>query len=72
MNGRHLMSPSPIPAFDTPKMDGMAALQLFGAGREKRLYAIPPYTERQARWTSTDHPFRLTRAPHVCTIVRRG
>ena len=67
VNGRHLMSPSPIPAFDTPKMDGMAALQLFGAGREKRLYAIPPYTAVKPL-DFQDHPFRLTRAPHICTL----
>ncbi len=67
VHGRHLMSPSPIPAFDTPKMDGMAALQLFGAGREKRLYAIPPYTKVQPL-DFDDHPFRLTRAPHACEL----
>ena len=46
VNGRYLMAPSPIPAFDNPKMHMMPALQLFGAGREKRIYAIPPYTRR--------------------------
>ena len=39
VNHRYLMSPSPIPAFDNPKMHMMPALQLFGAGREKRIYA---------------------------------
>ena len=38
------MDPSPTPKFDNPKMDNCPALQLFGAGREKRIYAIPPYT----------------------------
>ena len=38
VNHRHLMSPSPIPAFDNPKMHLMPALQLFGAGtREAHL-----------------------------------
>jgi alpha-D-ribose 1-methylphosphonate 5-phosphate C-P lyase len=46
VNGRYVMDPSPIPKFDNPKMDMMPALQLFGAGREKRIYAVPPYT----RW----------------------
>jgi ABC-type glutathione transport system ATPase component len=51
VNDRYLMSPSPIPKFDNPKMHRMPALQLFGAGREKRIYAIPPYTEvRSARF----------------------
>ena len=38
------MAPSPIPKFDNPKMHRCPALQLFGAGREKRIYAVPPYT----------------------------
>ena len=64
---RYLMAPSPIPAFDTPKMNAMPALQLFGAGRESRVYAVPPYTEVRPL-DFTDHPFRLTRAPHACTL----
>ncbi|HEX3346602.1 MAG TPA: alpha-D-ribose 1-methylphosphonate 5-phosphate C-P-lyase PhnJ [Acetobacteraceae bacterium] len=67
VNGRYLMAPSPIPAFDNPKMDMMPALQLFGAGREKRIYAVPPYT-RVRSLDFEDHPFRLTRAPHACTL----
>jgi alpha-D-ribose 1-methylphosphonate 5-phosphate C-P lyase len=67
VNGRYLMSPSPIPAFDNPKMHRMPALQLFGAGREKRIYAIPPYTEVRSL-DFEDHPFRATRAPHVCGL----
>jgi alpha-D-ribose 1-methylphosphonate 5-phosphate C-P lyase len=38
------MGRSPIPKFDNPKLDDCPALQLFGTGREKRIYAIPPYT----------------------------
>ncbi len=67
VNGRYLMSPSPIPAFDNPKMDRMAALQLFGAGREKRIYAIPPFTEVRSL-DFEDHPFRPIRAPHACAL----
>lgn len=67
VNGRYLMSPSPIPAFDTPKMHRMAALQLFGAGREKRIYAVPPYTDVRPL-DFQDHPFKLVRAPHACTL----
>ena len=67
VNGRYLMSPSPIPAFDNPKMNYMPALQLFGAGREKRIYAIPPYTEVRSL-DFDDHPFRLIRAPHSCAL----
>ena len=32
VNGRYIMSPSPIPRFDNPKMHQCPALQLFGAG----------------------------------------
>ena len=45
VNHHYVMDPSPIPKFDIPKLHDNPALQLFGAGREKRIYAIPPYTE---------------------------
>lgn len=45
VNGRYVTAPSPIPSFDNTKMHQSPALQLFGAGREKRIYAIPPYTD---------------------------
>lgn len=67
VHGRYLMSPSPIPAFDNPKMDRMPALQLFGAGREKRIYAVPPYTSVRSL-DFEDHPFRPIRAPHACAL----
>ncbi|HZF78122.1 MAG TPA: alpha-D-ribose 1-methylphosphonate 5-phosphate C-P-lyase PhnJ [Acetobacteraceae bacterium] len=67
VNGRYLMSPSPIPAFDNPKMHRMPALQLFGAGREKRIYAVPPYTDVRSL-DFEDHPFRPIRAPHACAL----
>jgi alpha-D-ribose 1-methylphosphonate 5-phosphate C-P lyase len=44
VNGRYLMRPSPIPKFDNPKLDRNPALLLFGAGQEKRIYAVPPHT----------------------------
>jgi alpha-D-ribose 1-methylphosphonate 5-phosphate C-P lyase len=67
VNGHYVMSPSPIPAFDNPKMDRMPALQLFGAGREKRLYAIPPYTDVQSL-DFDDHPFHIPQQQHVCAL----
>jgi alpha-D-ribose 1-methylphosphonate 5-phosphate C-P lyase len=67
VNERYLMSPSPIPAFDNPKMHRMPALQLFGAGREKRIYAVPPYTAVRSL-DFEDHPFRPIRAPHACEL----
>lgn len=44
VNGRYIISPSPIPRWDNPKLHQSAALTLLSAGREKRLYAVPPYT----------------------------
>jgi alpha-D-ribose 1-methylphosphonate 5-phosphate C-P lyase len=67
VNERYLMAPSPIPAFDNPKMDMMPALQLFGAGREKRIYAVPPYTSVRSL-DFEDHPFRASRAPQRCGL----
>jgi alpha-D-ribose 1-methylphosphonate 5-phosphate C-P lyase len=40
-----MMNPSPIPKFDNPKLHKAACLYLFGAGREKKIYAVPPHTE---------------------------
>ena len=44
VNNRYVMAPSPIPRFDNAKLDHSEALILFGAGREKKIYAVPPYT----------------------------
>ena len=46
MVGDHyIMAPSPIPKWDIEKLNMADCLYLFGAGREKRIYAIPPYTK---------------------------
>ncbi|HEY5583400.1 MAG TPA: alpha-D-ribose 1-methylphosphonate 5-phosphate C-P-lyase PhnJ [Ruminiclostridium sp.] len=45
VEGRYIMNPSPIPKFDNEKLNKSECLYLFGAGREKKIYAIPPYTE---------------------------
>ncbi|MCU0604591.1 MAG: alpha-D-ribose 1-methylphosphonate 5-phosphate C-P-lyase PhnJ [Desulfobacterales bacterium] len=47
VNRRHLMDPSPIPRWDVARLNQAEALSLFCAGREKRIYAVPPYTEVQ-------------------------
>ncbi|MEM7123960.1 MAG: alpha-D-ribose 1-methylphosphonate 5-phosphate C-P-lyase PhnJ [Pseudomonadota bacterium] len=67
VDGRYLMAPSPIPKFDNPKMQRMPALQLFGAGREKRLYAIPPYTDVKSL-DFEDHQFQVQRWDDVCGL----
>lgn len=45
VNNRYVTAPSPIPKFDNPKLNNSEALILLGAGREKKIYAIPPYTK---------------------------
>jgi alpha-D-ribose 1-methylphosphonate 5-phosphate C-P lyase len=67
VNGRHVMSPSPIPKFDNPKMAMCPALQLFGAGREKRIYAIPPWTEVKSL-DFDDHPFTVQKWNEPCAL----
>ncbi|ODQ12364.1 hypothetical protein BGK51_20825 [Shigella sp. FC569] len=57
----------PIPKFDNPKMDMMPALQLFGAGREKRIYAVPPFT-RVESLDFDDHPFTVQQWDEPCAI----
>lgn len=45
VDDHYAMDPSPIPKYDISRLDNNPALQLFGAGREKRIYAIPPFTK---------------------------
>ncbi|WP_370300921.1 alpha-D-ribose 1-methylphosphonate 5-phosphate C-P-lyase PhnJ [Pseudooceanicola sp.] len=66
VEGRYVMDPSPIPKFDNPKLESRA-LQLFGAGREQRIYAIPPFT-RVVSLDFEDHPFDPSRADHPCAL----
>jgi len=67
VDGRFLMAPSPIPKFDNPKMHMNPALQLFGAGREKRIYAIPPWTSVESL-AFDDHPFEVQRWAEPCAL----
>jgi alpha-D-ribose 1-methylphosphonate 5-phosphate C-P lyase len=71
VNQRYLTSPSPIPKFDNPKMHMNPALQLFGAGREKRIYAIPPYTSVRSL-DFEDYPFEVQRWNHACALCGSG
>lgn len=66
IEGRYVMDPSPIPRFDNPKME-MAAIQLFGAGREQRIYAIPPFTNVQSL-DFDDYPFESIKANGCCAL----
>jgi len=67
VEGRYVMDPSPTPKFDNPKMDDCAALQLFGAGREKRIYAVPPHSS-VVSLDFEDHPFEPTKFDHACAL----
>ncbi|MEC3862579.1 alpha-D-ribose 1-methylphosphonate 5-phosphate C-P-lyase PhnJ [Mesobacterium sp. TK19101] len=67
VEGRYVMDPSPIPKFDNPKLSGTAAIQLFGAGREQRIYALPPHTQ-VVSLDFEDHPFDPSKAPHPCGL----
>ena len=67
VDGRYVTDPSPTPKFDNPKMNECAALQLFGAGREKRIYAIPPYTS-VVSLDFEDHPFERYRFDGTCAL----
>ena len=66
VEGRYVMDPSPIPKFDNPKLT-MDAIQLFGAGREQRIYALPPHTN-VVSLDFDDHPFEASKADHTCTL----
>ncbi|WP_035871459.1 alpha-D-ribose 1-methylphosphonate 5-phosphate C-P-lyase PhnJ [Cucumibacter marinus] len=68
VEGRYVMDPSPTPKFDNPKMHKMAALQLFGAGREKRIYALPPHTE-VVSLDFEDHPFSVQDWPDTACAM---
>jgi alpha-D-ribose 1-methylphosphonate 5-phosphate C-P lyase len=69
VDGRYVMAPSPIPRFDNPKLDNSPALLLFGAGREKKIYAVPPYTQ-VVSLAFDDYPFRRERfAGEKCRLT---
>ncbi|MEA5020735.1 MAG: alpha-D-ribose 1-methylphosphonate 5-phosphate C-P-lyase PhnJ [Gordonibacter sp.] len=56
VNGRYVMAPSPIPRFDNCMLHQAEHLTLLGAGREKKIYAVPPYTEVRSL-DFEDYPF---------------
>ena len=71
VEGRYVMDPSPIPRFDNPKLSMNPALQLFGAGREQRIHALPPYTG-VVSLDFEDHPFEPSKAPGACALCGSG
>lgn len=69
VEGRYMMNPSPIPKFDNEKLNKSECLYLFGAGREKKIYAIPPHTDVKCL-AFEDIPFEKEnfkgKACHLC------
>ena len=58
VNGRHVMTPSPIPRWDVPKLNMAENLTILSAGREKRIFAVPPHTKVEPLVFS-DVPYRV-------------
>lgn len=48
-------------------MSDMAAIQLFGAGHEQRIYALPPQCQ-VVRLDFEDHRFEASKAKHPCAL----
>jgi alpha-D-ribose 1-methylphosphonate 5-phosphate C-P lyase len=63
--GRYLMDPSPIPRWDVPKLDDADTLFLFAAGREARIYAVPPHTDVDPL-AFEDRSFQVERFEGAC------
>ena len=62
VNGRYVMATSPVPRYDIPRLHEAAHLNLYGAGRERRIYAVPPHTD-VAPLTFDDVPFEVEYVP---------
>jgi alpha-D-ribose 1-methylphosphonate 5-phosphate C-P lyase len=71
VNGRYVMTPSPIPKWDNPKLHQSEATFIFCAGREKRIYAVPPFTDVRSL-DFEDHPFRLQAFAQTCALCGSG
>lgn len=62
VNDRYVVATTPIPRWDVPRFDRAPFLSLFGAGCEKRIYAIPPDTD-VAPMTFDDVAFEVEHTP---------
>jgi len=60
VQGHYVMAPSPIPRYDLAALHQAHHLTLLSAGREKRLYAVPPYTD-VLPLAFDDVPFQIER-----------
>lgn len=59
---RYMMDTTPIPRYDVPRLHMAETLYVFGAGREKRVYAVPPYT-KVVPLSFEDYPFTTEHNP---------
>lgn len=73
VDGRYVIATTPIPRWDVPPLHQSRFLSLFGAGREKRIYAIPPHTDVEPL-TFDDVPFEVEQvtAPCRCGLIAPG
>lgn len=67
VEGGALMSPSPVPAADNSRMSNMDAIQIFGAARERRLYALPAHSQVESLAFS-DLPYQPPGPTGACAI----
>lgn len=65
VDGRYVIATTPIPRWDVPPLHQAEFLSLFGAGREKRIYAIPPHTDVEPL-TFDDVPFEVEETDQPC------
>ncbi len=67
VEGGYIMAPTPIPRHDIPRLNEAPFLSLFGAGREAKVYAVPPYTA-VAPLRFDDRPFEIERFSGPCAL----
>lgn len=70
VDGRYVIATTPIPRWDVRKLHQSEHLSVFGAGREKRIYAVPPHTDVEPL-TFEDVPFEVEEVPGA-SCVRCG
>jgi alpha-D-ribose 1-methylphosphonate 5-phosphate C-P lyase len=70
VGGRYVIATTPIPRWDIPRLHQAPFLSLFGAGRERKIYAIPPETDVEPL-TFDDVPFEVERTPGAtCSLCQ--
>jgi alpha-D-ribose 1-methylphosphonate 5-phosphate C-P lyase len=68
VGGRYVMATTPIPRWDVPKLNQAEFLSLFGAGREKRVYAVPPHTSVEPL-AFEDVAFQVEHTAGACCLL---